>query len=296
MKKYFSLFTASFIVCLIATSLPSHAMDDQEKEKYILVAGTSSSGKSTTTQELGSKCPKFLINGRDEIEDQVEKYRDYDPKNSEKETPDEYDLNKDKYYLGHLAQWVVKHQDKPLILDVLAPQPILEALEKLNFYSPPFKVLLYVPLSKYRERLRTRNRKAFEEMNREELRTPLDMVLQYEAIFKVSEQDTNLPLGMKINEEGMREILNDFSQDAVAFEKEASKKGFSNPIENEKEFEEELEEEHQSDIQKTLNKMFSSLKEGYLVPKDNYDLIIDTSVSSSSEIADLIQKTFLEKK
>lgn len=120
-----------------------------------------------------------------------------------------------------------------------------------------------------------------------ELRNPLDMALQYQDIFKVSSDDMDLPLGMKISYEAMKDILNDFSQDTVKLLRSFPEEDLS-----------EIEDEagRQSDIQNVLSRMFSSLTEGYLIPNEHYDLIIDTSASSPSVIVEMIHRHFLEWK
>ncbi len=255
------------------------------KGDWIFLAGTSSAGKTTASKNLKSKCSDFLVNGRDYIMGQVAEHP-YDPA-SFSMNPDDFDLKVDTYYLNHLAKWILEHQDEPIILDVLTPQPIMDALERLDLSPRPFKVLLYVPLLKYRDRLLTRNETALKERNFEELRNPLDMALQYQEIFKVSSQDTNFPLEMKVSDEAMKGVLNSFSQDTVKLLE-------SIPGDNSEEI--ENEEERQSEIEKALSTMFSSLTEGYLIPKENYDLIIDTSIVSRTAIAEMIQELFLDWK
>lgn len=110
----------------------------------------------------------------------------------------------------------------------------------------------------------------------------------YVTLFEVSSQDTDPPLKMKVTSEAMKKILNDFSQDTVELLKADSEEKHAQEIES--------EAGRQSDIAKALNRMFSSLPEGYLIPKESYDLIIDTYTFSENDVVEMIQKGFLRWK
>lgn len=238
----------------------------------IIIAGTSSAGKTTTTQLLRSQIKDALSNGRDEIMSQVPT-----PK-FDISDPNQYDLDVDNYYTGKLAEWVNAQKDCTVILDVLTPHLVNSQLDKTE--KAPFRILLYVPITQYLERIRQRNKKALESQKMEELRDPLDMVFQYAEVFKVTEAD-EAQLGMPVSRQSLEGLFNQFSQETVSVLSAVSAQDFADEIED--------EEGRQAAIQKTLSKLFpGALDSGYLTPIEPYDLIIDTLDVEPGEAVEMI--------
>jgi len=92
---------------------------------------------------------------------------------------------------------------------------------------------------------------------------------------------------MPVSKESLKDLFNQFSQETVSLLRSISDQDFADEIED--------EEGRQVSIQKNLSKLFlGAFEEGYLTPRESYDLIIDTSQVDSKKAMEIILSKFFQ--